>query len=124
VVQSPAKTAVLCLPAWDLRGPASCGSSEKGELGTGITIASWRGVPETPMRLVPEDPIVMWRMRRADGLLAHAVIGPRSDRAVVVWFINGRPLGYRDFGDWTSALRWSDQMQAQNWAAGWRLDSE
>jgi hypothetical protein len=40
---------------------------------------------------------------------------------VVVWFINDRPLGYRDFDDWTAALRWSDQMQAQNWAVGWRL---
>jgi hypothetical protein len=41
-----------------------------------------------------------------------------------MWFINGRPVGYRDFGDWTSALRWSDQMQAQNWAVGWRLAPE
>jgi hypothetical protein len=63
-------------------------------------------------------------MRRADGLLSHAAIGPHSDGAVVVWFINGRPLGYREFADWTGALRWSDQMQAQNWAVGWRLVSE
>ncbi len=76
------------------------------------------------MRLVFDEPTVMWRMQRADGLLSHAVIGPRSDGAVVVWFINDRPLGYRDFGDWTSALRWSDQMQAQNWAVGWRLAAE
>jgi hypothetical protein len=41
-----------------------------------------------------------------------------------VWFLNDRPLGYRDFGDWTSALRWSEQMQAQNWAVGWRLEPE
>ncbi len=77
------------------------------------------------MRLVYDEPTVMWRMRRADGLLSHAVIGPRSDGAFVfMWFINGRPLGSRDFGEWTSALRWSDQMQAQNWAVGWRLASE
>jgi len=76
------------------------------------------------MRLVPADPTVMWRMRRRDGLLCHAVIAPRSGGAVVEWFVNGRPLGSRDFGDWTSAIRWSDQMQAQNWAVGWRLASD
>ena len=73
------------------------------------------------MRRVYDRPTVMWRMRRADGLLSHAVIDPHSNGAIVVWFVNGRPLGYRDFGDWGSALRWSDQMQAQNWAVGWRL---
>jgi hypothetical protein len=55
------------------------------------------------------------------GLRAHAMIGPRSDGALVLWFINGRLVGYRDFDDWTSALGWSDRLQAQNWAAGWRL---
>jgi hypothetical protein len=77
---------------------------------------------ETP--LVYGEPTVMWRMRRAGGSMAHAVIVPRPEGAVVVWFLNGRPLGYRDFGDWTGALRWSDQMRAQNWAAGWRLVPE
>ena len=76
------------------------------------------------MRVVYDEPTVMWRMRRADGLLSHVVIGPRSDGAVVVWFINDRPMGYRAFADWTSALRWTDQMQAQNWAVGWRVASE
>ena len=71
-----------------------------------------------------DEPTVMWRMRRADGLSSHAVISPHPDGAFVVWFINGRPLGSRDFGDWTSALLWSDQMQAQNWAVGWRLAPE
>ena len=66
----------------------------------------------------------MWRMRRPDGLSAHAVIGPSPDGAVVVWFVNDRPVGLRDFDDWTDALRWSDQLQAQNWAVGWRLESE
>ena len=90
----------------------------------GITLASWRGVPETPTPLAYDEPTVMWRMRRPDGLSSHAVIGSRFDRVVVIWFINGRPLGFRDFGDWTSALRWSDQLQAQNWAVGWRLVPE
>ena len=76
------------------------------------------------MRREYDEPTVLWRMRRADGLLSHAVIDPRSDGAVVVWFVNDRPVGHRDFGDWTSALRWSDQMRAQNWAVGWRLASE
>jgi hypothetical protein len=77
------------------------------------------------MRLGYDEPTVMWRMRRADGLVCHAVIDPRSDGAFVfMWFINDRPLGSRDFPDLASALRWSDQMQAQNWAVGWRLASE
>ena len=87
----------------------------------GITLASRRAVPETPNRLTYQDPVVLWRMQRADGSLSHAMIRPRPDGALVVWFMNGRLLGYRDFSDWTSALRWSDQLQAQNWAVGWRL---
>jgi len=51
---------------------------------------------------------------------SHTVISPRSDGALVVWFVNGRPLGYRDFDDWPSAIRWSDQLRKQNWSAGWR----
>lgn len=67
---------------------------------------------------------MLWRMNRADGLQLHATIGPRSDGALIVWFVNGHLLGYRDFLDWTSALRWSDQLQAQNWAVGWRLAAD
>jgi hypothetical protein len=78
-------------------------------------------VPEIPNQLTFDDPIVLWKMERANGQLAHAVIGPRSDGTVVVWYVNGRAMGYRDFRDWTSALGWSDRLQAQNWAAGWRL---
>jgi len=73
------------------------------------------------MGLVYDGPTVMWRMQRVDGLMSHAVIDAGPEGAVLVWFVNGRPLGYRDFSDWTSALRWSDQLQAQNWSAGWRL---
>jgi hypothetical protein len=63
----------------------------------------------------------MWR---ADGQSSHAVIDPRLGGVAVIWFVNGRPLGLRDFDDWTSALLWSEQMQAQNWIAGWRLAPE
>jgi len=41
-----------------------------------------------------------------------------------MWFLNDRPLYVRDFNDWESALRWSDQMRDQNSAAGWRLLAE
>ena len=76
---------------------------------------------EATTRLVYNEPTVMWRMRRADGLTSHAVIGAAPEGAVVVWFINDRPTGFRNFSDWSGALRWSDQLQAQNWAVGWRL---
>lgn len=66
----------------------------------------------------------MWRMSRTDGQSSHALIDPRADGAAVIWFVNGHPLGVREFSDWTSALRWCDQMQAQNWTAGWRLTAE
>ena len=66
----------------------------------------------------------MWRMSRPEGQSSHAVINPRPDGVDVIWFVNDRPLGTRDFSDWTIALRWCEQMQAQNWAAGWRLASE
>ena len=66
----------------------------------------------------------MWRMQRADGQSSHAVIDPRLDQVAVIWFVNDRRLGSRDFDDWTSALLWSEQMQAQYWTAGWRLAPE
>ena len=66
----------------------------------------------------------MWRMRRADRQSSHAVICPRPDGATVMWFVNSRLLGYRHFGDWTGAIRWSDQLRAQSWAAGWRTSPE
>ena len=77
-----------------------------------------------PDSLSDAAPTVMWRMQRANGLSSHAVIGSSADGAVVTWFLNGRPLGHRVFSDWTSALRWSDQLQAQNWTVGWRLVPE
>jgi hypothetical protein len=81
-------------------------------------------VPATPIQFSHDEPIVLWRMQRPGGLLCHSVIRPRSNGALVVWFINGRPLGFREFVDWKSALRWSDQLQAQNWVAGWRPASD
>ena len=76
---------------------------------------------ETRTEPVYDQPTVMWRMRRDNGMRAHAVIGGRDGGTVVVWFVNDHPCGFRDFGDWGAAIRWSDQLQAQNWAAGWRL---
>jgi hypothetical protein len=90
----------------------------------GIALALGRSVPETPTPLLYAEPTVLWRMQRADGLSTHAVIDVVSSRPALVWYLNGRPLGYRHFHDWSSALRWSDQLQAQNWAVGWRLVSE
>jgi hypothetical protein len=74
--------------------------------------------------LVYDEPTVMWRMRRGGGLSTHAVLGSHRDGAILVWFVNDRPAGYRTFADWSSALRWSDQLQAQNWAVGWRIETE
>ena len=115
----------LCLPSRDLRAGEDSRSREKRERASLVSLLPPRaGVSDTPNPREYEEPIVLWRMRRADGLLSHTVIGPRADRAVIVWFVNDCPLGFRDFGDWTSALRWSDQLQAQNWAVGWRLAPE
>ncbi len=66
----------------------------------------------------------MWRMWRADGQSSHVVIDPRAGGVAVIWFVNDRPMGFRDFDDWTGALLWSEQMRAQNWTAGWRLEPE
>ena len=77
-------------------------------------------MPGIPLPHCYDEPTVMWRMERAD-MTSHVMISPRPDGAVVVWFLNEQPLGSRDFSDWGSALRWSDQMRAQNWAVGWRV---
>ena len=73
-----------------------------------------------PTRLVYDEPTVMWRMKRADAW-CHAVITPLPHGAVVAWFVNDHQLGHRDFTDWGDAIRWSDQLRAQNWVAGWRV---
>jgi hypothetical protein len=97
---------------------------EKPRHFSGIILASPAGVSELTSRWEFDEPTVMWRMSRADGQSSHAVIDARPDGAAVIWYVNDRPLGARDFSDWTIALRWCNQMQAQNWAAGWRLASE
>lgn len=78
-------------------------------------------MPKTPIKLGYDEPTVMWRMHRADGQRSHAVITPRPSGAVFVWFLNDCPIGHRDFADLRDAIRWSEQMQFQNWAVGWRL---
>ena len=76
------------------------------------------------MRSGYNEPTVMWRMERGDDQVSHAVIAPRPDGAMLIWFVNVQQLGSRDFADMTDALRWSEQMRAQNWAVGWRLSPE
>jgi hypothetical protein len=71
-----------------------------------------------------EEPTVMWRMRRRHNLSAHAVIGIRGRGAWVMWFLNDKPVGVKDFDSWSGALRWCELMKVQNWAVGWRITSE
>ena len=66
------------------------------------------------------EPTLMWRMCRGEGRQAQAVIDPRGASVRVVWFVNGRPLGLRDFTDWGSAIKWSDQLKSQYRVVGWR----
>jgi hypothetical protein len=63
----------------------------------------------------------MWRMHRPDRLVMHAVIAPTTRGASVMWFVNTRLLGMREFANWGDAIAWSDRIRDQNWAAGWRL---
>ena len=86
----------------------------------GIFLASTPCVSRGPLPSTYDEPTVMWRMRRSDGLSAHAVIGFQGRAAWVIWFLNGQPIGVRDFEDWGSAIQWSDRMQIQNWTVGWR----
>ena len=66
------------------------------------------------------EPTVMWRMRR-DRLVSHAVIAPAGNGASVMWFVNCRLLGFREFSNYADAIRWSDRMRDHNWATGWRF---
>jgi hypothetical protein len=85
----------------------------------GILFATRSGVSRD-LPSTYDEPTVMWRMRRADGLSAHAVIGFQGRGAWVIWFLNDRPIGIRDFDSWRCALQWSERMQFQNWTVGWR----
>jgi hypothetical protein len=70
------------------------------------------------------EPTVMWRMQRANGSSAHALIDTVEGTARVVWFVNGRPVGARYFDDSTGAIQWSERLRAQYWTVGWRLLSD
>jgi hypothetical protein len=78
-------------------------------------------MPHSQIAPTYNEPTVMWRMQRGDRMFAQAVIAPAADGASVIWFVNGRPLGMREFTDWGSAIAWSDRIRHQNWVAGWRL---
>jgi hypothetical protein len=60
-------------------------------------------------------------MQREHGLVMHATITPTPEGASVMWIVNSRPLGMREFGDWADAIAWSDRIRDQNWTVGWRL---
>ena len=61
-------------------------------------------MPKGQIASTYNEPTVMWRMQRGDQQVAQAVIAPAADGASVVWFVNGRPLGMREFSDWTGAI--------------------
>lgn len=63
----------------------------------------------------------MWRMHRHDGLSTHLVVGRDRRGVSATWFLNNHPMGSRQFPDLGGAVRFSEQLQAQNWAVGWRL---
>ena len=66
----------------------------------------------------------MWRMHRERGLVMHVEISPTSAGASVMWFVNARQLGVREFRDWTDAIAWTERIRKQNWTVGWRLAPE
>lgn len=78
-------------------------------------------MPDSRTATTYNEPTVMWRMQRPDHLVMHAVIAPTARGANVMWFVNTRLLGMREFSDWGDAITWSDRIRDQNWAAGWRL---
>jgi hypothetical protein len=86
----------------------------------GIAFASAIGVSQNLSTSMAPLTTVMWRMRRADGLRAHATVGVQGGSPAVTWYVNERPVGSKAFDDWTEALRWCEQLEAQNWAVGWR----
>ena len=79
---------------------------------------------EISLRSIDDEPTVMWRMRRVHGQSTHAVIGLQGSAAWVMWFVNDRPVGVRDFDNLDGAVQWSELMKAQNWSVGWRLTSD
>lgn len=71
-----------------------------------------------------DEPTVMWRMKRSDGLSTHAIIGSEGTGAWVMWFLNGSVVGVRKFDDLTSAFEWTERLRFQNWTVGWRLTQD
>ena len=81
-------------------------------------------MPEIAAPRTYGEPTVMWRMRHQDGRCAQAVIDPLISGARGQWFVSGHPPSVRYFADWTSAIEWTDRLQALQWAAGWRVSDD
>ncbi len=80
-----------------------------------------RNMPDSPAASTYSEPTVIWRMHRGEHMSSHAVITPTVDGAIVMWFVNSRLVGRRDFDDWSGAITWSERILHQNWTIGWRL---
>jgi hypothetical protein len=87
----------------------------------GTIVAFDTGVTRNHLSATAFDPVVMWRMQRADGLSTHLVVSADRRGVSATWFLNDRPFGRRQFADLQGAMRFSESLQAQNWAVGWRL---
>ncbi|MGE3110161.1 MAG: hypothetical protein AB7I13_17980 [Vicinamibacterales bacterium] len=77
-----------------------------------------------PIPTTYDEPTVMWRMKRSDGLTTHAVIGTDAGAAWAMWFLNGSVVGVRKFDDLAGAYEWTERLQFQNWTVGWRLAAD
>ena len=118
----PSGRYLLVFPLPDSSDPCRTVSSDPRLLLDGTNLASFASaVSEIALPSTYNEPTVMWRMRHRDGRDGQAVIDPTNGVAQALWFVNGHPLGARSFADWTGALEWTDQLQAQQWAVGWRL---
>ena len=77
---------------------------------------------QVPLYSTYAEPTIMWRLRRADGCGAHAVIIPHGTAASAMWFSEGKPQGCRDFLTWHDAIYWLDCELAQLLLVGWQVE--
>ena len=88
-----------------------------------MAIADRTVMSPAPVYTTYAEPTIMWRLRRADGCGAHALIIPHGNAATAMWFAEGKPEESRDFTNWHDAIYWLDCELAKLLLVGWQVEN-
>ena len=75
---------------------------------SGSMISAMPSVYTTPPHL---RPVELWRVRLADGTVAHCTLGPTKYDTSVAWYLNGTLQGFAGFERREEAESWAEDVR-------------